>query len=269
MIPNQHKKSIEKMMRQAAGRHSLYDIFRDFCELSAISLRNAVEFNKQEFDKRETAYLSVIKKYTPQEIELFPQMLGLLVLSLEEEPRDYLGELFGEMEIHNKWVGQFFTPYHVCRLMAAIQVEGVKAIIEEKGFVTVNEPACGAGAMIIAFADEMKRAGLNYQQQVHVTAQDIDIRSVHMAYIQLSLLHIPALVILGNTLTVEVREVWPTPAHVLGMWDYKLRRGHLIEKESPMQEITEEMLQEKCDIPSAKKSDIELTQENFPGMEKI
>jgi hypothetical protein len=49
-----------------------------------------------------------------------------------------------------------------------------------------------------------------------------------MAYLQLSLLHIPAVVILGNTLALEEREHWFTPAHILGGWSRKLRRGYAL-----------------------------------------
>jgi len=48
--------------------------------------------------------------------------------------------------------------------------------------------------------------------------------AVHMAYIQLSLLHIPALVVHGNSLSAETWSAWMTPAHVLGLWDIQLRR---------------------------------------------
>ena len=43
-----------------------------------------------------------------------------------------------------------------------------------------------------------------------------------MAYIQFSLLHIPAHVMVGNSLSNEVREHWFTPAHILGGWGAKL-----------------------------------------------
>jgi hypothetical protein len=42
--------------------------------------------------------------------------------------------------------------------------------------------------------------------------------------VQLSLLHIPAIIIHGNALTLEQWGVWLTPAHVLGFWDAKLTR---------------------------------------------
>lgn len=43
-----------------------------------------------------------------------------------------------------------------------------------------------------------------------------------MAYVQLSLLHIPAVVIHGNTLALEERSHWLTPAHIMGGWEWKL-----------------------------------------------
>jgi hypothetical protein len=49
-----------------------------------------------------------------------------------------------------------------------------------------------------------------------------------MTFLQLSLLHVPAIVIVGNTLSLEERERWYTPAHIMGMWDNKLRRGYAL-----------------------------------------
>jgi hypothetical protein len=80
--------------------------------------------------------------------------------------------------------------------------------------------------MIIALAEWMfKHAGCNPQQRLHVTAIDIDPLCVHMCYVQLSLLHIPAIVIHGNTLSGDVWSHWYTPAHVLHFWNAKLRRA--------------------------------------------
>jgi len=43
-----------------------------------------------------------------------------------------------------------------------------------------------------------------------------------MCYLQLSLWHIPAEVIIGNTLSMEFRQKLYTPAHYLGNWSYRL-----------------------------------------------
>lgn len=67
------------------------------------------------------------------------------------------------------------------------------------------ESACGAGGMCIAVAEAMTERGLNYRACAHITAIDVDATAVHMAYIQLSLLHVPASVVHGNSLSLEVR----------------------------------------------------------------
>jgi len=127
------------------------------------------------------------------------------------------------MDLGSKWHGQFFTPYHLCRLMAGMMVDDhMRGLIDARGFIRANEPACGGGAMVIALAEEMYAAKINYQQHLHVVAQDLDLKAVHMAYVQLSLLHIPAVVIHGNTLALEERSHWLTPAHIMGGWEWKL-----------------------------------------------
>jgi hypothetical protein len=99
-----------------------------------------------------------------------------------------------------------------------------KDLIRKRGFIRANEAAAGSGAMVIALAREMLSQGVNYQQHLHVTAVDVDIRAVHMAYLQLSLLHVPAVIVHGNTLSSEEWSNWYTPAHILGGWEWRLRR---------------------------------------------
>jgi hypothetical protein len=76
--------------------------------------------------------------------------------------------------------------------------------------------------MVIVLAEEMEDAGVNYQHHLHVTAIDIDPKCVHMAYVQFSLLHIPAIIIHGNALSEEVYGYWYTPAHILDGWKWRL-----------------------------------------------
>ena len=78
--------------------------------------------------------------------------------------------------------------------------------------------------MVIALAHAMKDLGINYQQHLHVTAVDVDAKCVHMAYLQLALLHIPAVIVHGNSLSLEEHAHWYTPAHILDGWRLKLAR---------------------------------------------
>ncbi len=220
---DQPQREFVKLLQANAYRHRPHEVFRDFCELAAISLSNAVD--RIHYAKREARYLEVIKTYTKEEAYRFPAMLAAVVNSLERAFSDSLGQLFMSLELGNQWKGQFFTPYEVSQLMAKITLGDVRAVIERQGFFTLNEPAAGAGAMVIACAHALHDQGVNYQQTMHVIAQDIDQTAVHMAYIQCALFHIPAIIVHGNSLTVEEWDHWATPAHVLGFWDHRLRKA--------------------------------------------
>ncbi|MDF0543826.1 N-6 DNA methylase [Sphingobium sp. H39-3-25] len=192
-------------------------------ELTAISISNSVDSRSR--TDREARYLEIVGRYDRPTVDMFPQVFAEITMALEAAPGDVLGSIFTALEIHNKNRGQFFTPYPVCQMMAEITLGDAKdarALIADKGFVSAMEPACGAGAMVIALAQAMLAVDINYQRHLHVTAVDIDQRAVHMAYIQFSLLHIPAHVIVGNSLSNEVREHWFTPAHILGGWGARL-----------------------------------------------
>ena len=78
----------------------------------------------------------------------------------------------------------------------------------------VNEPACGSGVNLIALANVMKEKGINYQRNVYFVAQDIDPLVAKMCYIQMSLLGMPGIVIVGDTLASPMKgEYWLTPFH--------------------------------------------------------
>lgn len=217
------QKDFEKLVRSLTHRHQLWRVFSDFCEVSALALVNAVEKNPE----REARYLKVVGGYTPEEAQVFPKLLGMTALGLEELDRDFLGEMFMALELGSHWHGQFFTPMAVCRTIAELTLTDAdpERIIADRGFVTVQEPAAGAGAMVIAFAGAMKARGLNPQTQSHTTAIDLDSTAAHMAFVQLSLLGLPAVVYRGDTLLMKMHESFATPFHHLGFWEGKVHRG--------------------------------------------
>lgn len=220
-----HQEELAKLLNSFYGRHSHWQVFSDFCEIGAITFSNAVDLAQRE--KREERYMQIVKGYSREELDNFSHGLAHLTMALEDGFSDVLGRTFHDLELHNKWAGQFFTPYDVSRMMASMTVgdgEDLKARIAERGFVTAQEPAVGSGSMVVALAQAMRDAGVNYQQHLHVTAIDVDLKCVHMAYLQFTLLHIPAVIVHGNTLAVEEYSRWYTPAHIMGGWSWKLRR---------------------------------------------
>jgi len=231
--------TLEHTIRTLSYGHHLFTIFRHFVELSAICLSNVADpINKA---AREKQYLAIVQQYKPEEFQQFPPMLGMLVECMEHEPTDVLGKLYHRLEIHNEQSGQFFTPYPVSVAMAKMLVHDAKHLVEEQGFIRAHEPCVGSGCMVIALAQALREEGINYQQCLHVTAIDIDIIAVHMAYVQLTLLHVPAIVLHGDTLRGETYSVWRTFAHTLGFWDAKLARDHRLlpapEKDPPVAHV--------------------------------
>jgi hypothetical protein len=245
-----NNKQFISLLRTAARRHSMFEVFTDFLTMSACALSNS--FDSRYFTEREAAYMATVKKYATDEAAVFPRLLFAVVEAFESpagevEFQDMLGSAFMELELGNEWVGQYFTPYPVCQLMGRMQLgdnESLTAAIQDRGFIRAAEPAIGGGALVIALADAMHAAGINYQKHLHVTGVDVDLRAVHMAYIQLTLLHIPAVIVHGNTITGEEWSRWYTLAHVLGHWDAKLRGrdsesyiGEVVERVPPRAEI--------------------------------
>jgi len=216
-----HQQEFVKLIRENADRHPVHEVFRDYCEMSAIALSNKVDMLNRA--KRESRYLEIIKRYRPGEVHRFPEMFGAMVASLGLGFHDCLGELFMALELGDHWKGQYFTPFSIASLMARMTMGDVRDVIARRGFFTVNEPCSGAGAMFIAAAQAVHEQGINYQQHMHATAQDIDLTAVHMSYVQLALYHVPAIVIHGNSLAVSEWDHWVTPAHVLGRWDRRLQ----------------------------------------------
>jgi len=226
LTTDHHKKEILELTRKNSLRSGLREseVFNDFLELSAIAISNAM--NKVQFEAREVRYLQILKRYDKAEIARFPGMLGHLVEALEFETSDVLGSMYMSLDLGDAWRGQFFTPWNICSFMARLTIGTVTAreVEERGGFLTLQEPAAGAGGMILAAAEALREQGINPQTALCVEARDIAAPCVWMSYIQLSLSGIPACVVHGNTLSGEVHSRWYTPAYVLGFWHNKLRR---------------------------------------------
>lgn len=208
----QIKKDFQDTIKHLTYSRHTWQVWQDFCEMAAISISNTL----MPSDDRESQYMSIAGRYDRKELSLFPRLLGLVTEALEGEYQDFLGGCFMEMELGNHWTGQFFTPYHVCKAIAQVSFD--VSIFDSKQIVTVGEPACGAGAMIVALCDYLHKEGIDFQRRLKVTAQDLDTTAAHMCYIQLSLIGCPAHVIVGNSLKVECRSKYVTPMAAMQGW---------------------------------------------------
>lgn len=229
------KKFIDNF-NQLCNRHSSWQVWQDFVNMSASAIANAVDRRTDVWKTREDSYMETVKRYSKEELELIAELLSVTTLALEENPeQDFLGKLYMRFNLENKWHGQFFTPWHIAELMAKMLVgDDLKEKIASDGYISVNDPCCGAGCMLIAFANICKdELDVNYQKDVLFVGQDIDPVVAKMCYIQISLLGCPGYVVIGNSLTEPIagtdtipivtdnNDIWYTPLWFMGFWPFR------------------------------------------------
>lgn len=134
-------------------------------------------------------YRQCLDRYTREQGEEFGRLLGIYIDAVEADPfRDILGELFMRLDVKSAAAGQYFTPMSIAEMMARIQFDKAdfERTVQEKGYVSVCDPAAGSGVMLLAFAKvvhgELGRPAL---AKVRFYGTDIDQRCVHMCRIQL------------------------------------------------------------------------------------
>lgn len=217
MVNENHKKFAAILRDLAYPSQWEIDAFRDFLILSHIALANGF-YQDADMEKE---YLVTAKKYNREQLNKFAELLAITTTALSSKHQDFLGECFMQGNMGNSYRGQFFTPYHISSMMAQITIPTDLTIeqgLKERGYFTLLEPTSGSSGMIIAADEVVTKAGLKDKQVMCVQAQDIDNLCFMMTYIQLSLLDIPARVVLGNTLACEENKVLYTLAFARDNW---------------------------------------------------
>jgi len=192
---NDFGKIIEPLCRIRDTRQ----VFDAFVRLSACALSAQT---------REDEYLEESKRWDRKELKIFGDSLGALVLEMETKPfEDVLGGYYMEFALSAKgqqWNGEFHTPKTICDLMAGMMVGNLDDVPAARP-ITICEPACGAGAMILSLAKAFPPEARN---RMRVTAVDINRTACDMCFINTTLWHIPTRVIHGNTISMQLWSAW-------------------------------------------------------------
>ncbi|GAA4650672.1 hypothetical protein GCM10023116_29550 [Kistimonas scapharcae] len=88
---------------------------------------------------------------------------------------------------HKKCLGQFFTPFHVCKLMSDIANHDLITgnFFPEKKVLRISEPTCGSGAMVLGMLSSVKEKYPTLLSKLDFTMVDIDRTCVKMSAIQI------------------------------------------------------------------------------------
>jgi len=178
-----------------------WQVFADFCEAAALAVSQSV----MPTDEREQRYMAIVKR-SPEAMRIYPKLFAITVDALNDIPHDFLGDIFQELGLNDHWLGQYFTPPLVARLLVSVTEAEDRQLIERDGFITLWEPCCGAGATIIAHAVALKDMGFDPRKVMRVLATDIAPTAAHMCYAQLWALQIPAEVRIGDSISGDIYE---------------------------------------------------------------
>lgn len=212
-------KSLMNMVEGISGRHRPRKVFTDFVELAAIRISNS--FDPVHFHMRRQRAQEVLKNYNNAEQVKMGDLLGALAELMPRLTRinrleDVLGRLFEELRLGQ--TGQDLTPDSVADLLSRLCI---KRGIAEKGYTILHESSAGSGVLILAAAMQVLEYGYNYCSQFVAFAVEKDIRCVHMAYFQLSMYGIPAVIVHGDTLALSEYSRWYTPMYLSGDWVWR------------------------------------------------
>ncbi len=222
MVKVDYLKEFTSKLQSLDRSKRIYEVFKDFLTLSTCTL--AQSFYRS--DEIEQIYLETVNRYTKKQAEEFSQLLAFLVFGLEQEPQDFLGQVFMSLNLGNQANGQYFTPYSVSKFMVEINFTEIESF-QNNQLITLSEPCCGSGALIIAFAQTLKEHNINYQQKLFVEAIDISEMCFKMTYIQLSLLGIPARVVQGDSLSLKFQQVLYTPFYFVNGVQVKMKQRYV------------------------------------------
>lgn len=179
-----------------------YDVFRDWVRLMLAALQ-----------RDDDTYLDILDGYDrghdrevgERNADLFSKAFGELMSAMEESNQDVLGEAYESFGMQNEAFGQHFTPWNVSAMMAELQ-----ATVEEPDPpVTIADPACGSGRLLVLAAR---------RHDVHTICfgQDKDLLCCQMAALNFCFFNMDGIVVFGDSLKVEKRRAWETRSTIMG-----------------------------------------------------
>lgn len=224
-MKTQPPSNFRKIIDRLAYSRQTYEVFGAFVRIAACTLA---------CQTREAEYLEEVKRWKSEDLTLFSEAFAALITEMQDKPfEDILGAYYMEYAISTKgqqWNGEYHTPKPICQMMARMTIDFDE--FPATGPITVCEPACGAGAMILAVGEVCTP---EQRRRLRVTAIDISRCAVDMCFVNTSLWGIPCRVIHGNTLSMEFRAAWDNIHWIMPWLPLCMRTQKQIVPEIPQQ----------------------------------
>ena len=222
-LKHQFDKTLLKIAEITRGRISRPQTLSDFLAYCALLL--SIRTDPVHSEQRSKSLERLKANYKKDEWEAFHQGLVDLCRTFVRNIQvgryeDLFAGSFTQVRATSRALKQDFTPVDVGKLIGAISVSSNLSLPEE-GFFSLSDHACGSGTLLLAGAQRIADTGYNPAEQLVIQAADLDARCVHMTYLHLSLYGIPAVVVHGNTITLNEYDRWYTPVYLWRKWIWR------------------------------------------------
>lgn len=234
-----------KRIRSATGNKfsSDHDFFSALCEAAALlanqltylmaCTRNPFyDYNLEQVHARAIRAETVLASLGKREdvIAGAAEFIGILVALQSSGYRDYLGELFHSLELHNSDRGQFFTPNSISTLMGGMTMsteEVRQRLYDCDDYIEVADGCgCGAGSMLLGALSHVSPL---YHRNIFLTGVDIDPRCIHMCAVQFFAVPAPACFFHYDGLLLKPQSqypVWANPSYFIQSMRLRAKRKH-------------------------------------------
>lgn len=185
-----------------AGGFGRYDVFRDWVRLMLAALQ-----------RDDDQYLDILDDYDrgrdldrgDRPADLFTEAFGELQSLMADTNLDVLGMAYEEFGMGDDAFGQHFTPHHIgVRIVEMLTSDG-----DPEPPITIADPACGSGRMLVL-------AARHHDAPTICFGQDKDPLCAQMAALNFCFFNIDGVVVCGDTLTLEQLRAWETRGTVVG-----------------------------------------------------
>ena len=222
-MKHQFDRTLLKIAEITRGRISRPQTLSDFLAYCALLL--SIRTDPVHTEQRSKSLERLKANYKKDEWEAFYQGLVDLCRTFVSNIQvgryeDLFAGPFTQVRATSQALKQDFTPVDVGKLIGAISVSS-NISLPEKGFFSLGDHACGSGTLLLAGAQRIADTGYNPAEQLVIQAADLDARCVHMTYLHLSLYGIPAVVVHGNTITLNEYDRWYTPVYLWRKWIWR------------------------------------------------
>lgn len=192
-------KSVMEILSKLESRgFNSYTIFSDWLDLMLYALMG-----------NDPEYMKIVERYRDQRsegernIDLFCHAFAELQLAMQKSNQEMLGSIYEKLSIANKQFAQFFTPPHMCELMAQISMGA-----SDRENETVCDPCVGSGRMLIA--------ALKTRKNPICFGQDKDLLCVKMTALNMCFFNADSQIVWGDSLKGECLKAYETRNSPLG-----------------------------------------------------